>query len=135
MRGIRRLLVLVVLAAVAFAVALVSLDEDARQACAVEAEEDGTYAVELLDTPSTGETAQRLAVTRQGEPVTGARVCLRAQMVGMEAMTVSDEADEVEPGVYETQLRFEMGGAWEATVLVEDGGTERAVAVTFDVTR
>lgn len=134
MRGIRRLVFLVVIAVIGFTVALISLDEDARNACAVEAEVDPDYAVELVEDPSTALTSQRLALTRDGEPVTGATVCLRAQMQGMEAMGVTDQAEEVEPGIYGVDVRFQMGGPWEATVLVsEDGATERAVDVAFDV--
>jgi hypothetical protein len=72
--GVRRLLLVAVVAVVAFAAALFSFDEDARQGCAVETEPDPAYSVELLTTPSIREVVYRLAVTRSGQPVTGARV-------------------------------------------------------------
>lgn len=135
MHGIRRLLALAGLAVVAFAAALFTFDDGAQQGCATETEPDPAYAVELQSVPSTGEVAYRLFVTRNGEPVTGAQVCLSAGMAGMSAMGVSDDAVEVDPGVYEIEVRFQMAGRWDGTVLVSDGGGESvAVPVSFEVT-
>lgn len=134
MHGIRRLLALAGVAVVAFAAALFTFDDGAQEGCAVETEPDPAYAAALQNPPSTGEVAYRLFVTRSGEPVTGAQVCLRADMADMSAMRVSDDAVEVEPGLYEVEVRFEMAGRWDGTVLVSDGGAESvAVPVSFDV--
>ena len=136
MRGIRRLLLLAGLAVVAFAAALFTFEDGAQQGCATESEPDPAYAVELQNAPSTGEVAYRLSVTRNGEPVTGAEVCLSADMGGMSGMGVSDDAVEVDPGVYEVEVRFEMAGPWDGTVLVNEGGEESvAVPLAFDVMR
>ena len=136
MRGIRRLLLLAGLAVVAFAAALFTFDDGAQQGCATETEPDPAYTVELQNAPSTGEVAYRLSVTRSGEPVTGAQVCLSAAMGGMSGMGVSDDAVEVDPGVYEVEVRFEMAGPWDGTVLVNEGGEESvAVPLSFDVMR
>ncbi len=134
MSGVRRLLIVAVVAVVAFAAALFSFDEDARQGCAVETEPDPAYAVELQTTPSRREVVYRFAVTRAGEAVTEAQVCLSADMGGMSAMGVSDEAEEVSPGVYEVAVRFEMAGPWDGIVLINDGSREPvAVPLSFDV--
>lgn len=136
MRGIRRLLLLAGLAVVAFAAALFTFDDGAQQGCATETEPDPAYAVALQNSPSTGEVAYRLSVTRNGEPITGAQVCLSAAMGGMSGMGVSDDAVEVDPGVYEVEVRFEMAGPWDGTVLVSDGGPESvAIPLSFRVTQ
>jgi hypothetical protein len=55
-------------------------------------------------------------------------------MGGMSAMGVSDEAEEVSPGVYEVAVRFEMAGTWDGVILVNDGSREPvAVPLSFDV--
>ncbi|CAN5218782.1 hypothetical protein BH24ACT1_BH24ACT1_12790 [soil metagenome] len=134
MHGIRRLLALAGLAVVAFAAALFTFDDGAQQGCATEIEPDPAYAVEVQNAPSIGEVAYRLSVTRNGEPVTGAQVCLSANMAGMSAMGVSDDAVEVDSGVYEVEVRFQMAGSWDGTVLVSDGGAESvAVPLSFEV--
>jgi hypothetical protein len=52
----------------------------------------------------------------------------------MSAMGVSDEAEEVSPGVYEVAVRFEMAGPWDGIVLINDGSREPvAVPLSFDV--
>lgn len=136
MRGIRRLLLLAGLAVVGFAAALFTFEDGAQQGCATETEPDPAYAVELQNAPSTREVAYRLSVSRNGEPVTRAQVCLSADMGGMSGMGVSDDAVEVDPGVYEVEVRFEMAGPWDGTVLVNEGGGESvAVPLSFDVMR
>lgn len=135
MQGIRRLLVLAAVAVAAFAFALFSFDEGAEAGCALEATTDLAYAVALETAPSTQASTYRLSLTRDGVAVTGAQVCLRAEMTGMSAMGVSDDAVEVEPGVYEVAVRFEMAGPWNGTALVQAGGAESvAVPLAFDVT-
>lgn len=136
MRGIRRLVLLAGLAVVAFAAALDTFQDGAQQGCATETETDPSYAVELENPPSTREVAYLLRVSRNGEPVTGAQVCLSADMGGMSGMGVSDDAVEVEPGVYEVEVRFEMAGPWDGTVLVSEGGEDSvAIPLSFDVMR
>jgi hypothetical protein len=136
MRSIWRLLVLASVAVVAFAAALFSFDQDAAQGCAVETEPDPAYAVELQDIPSTRVIAYRMSVTRDGDPVTGAQVCLSADMAGMSAMGVTDDAVEVDTGIYEVAVRFAMAGPWDGTVLVsEDGAESIAVPLSFNVSR
>lgn len=135
MRGIRRLLLLAALAVAAFAFALGTLEQDVQLSCAGEASRDPAYAVELADTPSTDQLVYHLAVTNGGEPVTGALVCVSAEMTGMSAMGVTDDAVEVDPGLYEVEVPFEMAGPWQATVLVSDGeGEPVAVPMSFSVT-
>lgn len=119
----------------AFAFALFSFGEDAEAGCALDAAADPAYAVELQTPPSTQALTYRLSLTRDGVAVTDAQVCLRAEMTGMSAMGVSDDALEVEPGIYEVAVRFQMAGPWDGTVLVRDGRAGSvAVPLSFDVT-
>lgn len=134
MRGIRRLLLLAGLAVVAFAFALGSLGQEAQLGCALDAPADPAFAAELIGTPSTGQGVYHVSLTRHGEPVRGAHVCLNAEMTGMSAMGISDDAVEIDPGVYEVEMRFEMAGPWDGEVLVNDGeGDPIAVPLSFSV--
>ncbi len=123
MRGVWRLGVVSALAVVAFAVALVNFRAVPARECLADAVADASYEVEFLTPISVGETTHSLRITRDGAPVTGAQVCLRADMGrgGMSGMGVSNVAHETGPGVYDVPLQFKMGGSWDATVLVTKG--------------
>lgn len=132
MRDLRRLVVLGVLAIVAFIAALVTFDDDAEAGCVSDADADPAYTVQLEGEPVTGQGEYRLLVTRDGARVAGARVCLTAAMEGMAAMGVSAETTEVEAGVYQLTLDFPMAGPWEGTVVVSERGRS-AVAVPLSI--
>ena len=124
MRGIWRLGIVSALAVVAFAVALVNVKVVPAKECQMESVLNASYAVELLTTPSVEPTTQTLRVTRDGAPVSGAQVCMRADMGGMGGMSgmgVSDLARERAPGEYDVPVRFEMSGHWQGTVIVSPG--------------
>lgn len=124
MRGIWRLLVVSVAAVVAFGVAVVNFREVPARECQAEAVRDPSYQVEFLTPFSVDPTTHTFRVTRDGQPVTGAEVCMRADMGGMGGMSgmgTSDVARETEPGVYDVPIRFEMGGFWNGTVIVRSG--------------
>ncbi|MBW3646034.1 MAG: FixH family protein [Actinobacteria bacterium] len=134
MRGIRRLLVVTVLALVGFAAALVRFSQAAEEGCIAEPLPNPAYEVELVGPIEFTKTNYELTISREGEPVTGARVCLDAAMGGMSAMSLNDEAEEVAPGRYELYLPFQMPGPWDASVLVDEPGRERvALPLSFDV--
>jgi len=122
-RGVWRLGVVSALAVVAFAFALVNFRTVPGTECLADAVTDPSYAVEFLTPISVDPTTHTLRITRNGEPVTGAQVCMRADMGrgGMSGMGVSNVAHETAPGVYDVPLQFEMGGSWDATVLVTTG--------------
>lgn len=137
MRGIWRLTLVSALAVLAFGVALVNFKQVPARECQVEAVTDASYAVEFLTPFSVDPTTQTIRVTRDGEPVTGAQVCMRADMGGMGRMSgmgVSDVALETGPGVYDVPVRFEMGGMWNGTVIVTNGARKPVrVTVPIDV--
>lgn len=135
MRGISRLVVVAALAAIAFAVALVNFREPPFHECQAEATTDPTYAARLEEPPDVNLTVYHLLVTRRDQPVRGAKVCMRADMGGlggMSGMGTSNEAREVGPGRYRVEIRFEMSGFWQSTVIV-DTGQGKPVAIPFDV--
>ncbi len=121
-------------AVVAFGAALVSFGQDARAGCASEVGKDPSYAV-VLDRPATpAQTDYDLIVTSDGQPVTGAKVCISVAMRGMSAMAVNDDATEAEPGHYQVSIRLPMAGYWEASVIVrQDGRSPVAIPLSFPV--
>jgi len=137
MRGIWRLLVVSALAVLSFVVALVNFRQVPARECQMDAVSDASYAVEFLTPFSVAPTAHTLRITRDGAPVTGAKVCVRADMSGVgriSGMGISDVAQETAPGVYDVPVRFEMGGFWNGTVIIADGPrTPVVVTVPIEV--
>ncbi len=124
MHGIWRLTLVTVLAVIAFVVALVNFRQVPARECQMEAVRDPSYQIEFLTPFSVDPTTHTFRVTRDGQPVTGAQVCMRADMGGMGGMSgmgISDVARETEPGQYDVPVRFEMGGYWNGTVIVAAG--------------
>lgn len=117
-----RLGLIVTLAVAAFAVAVGRFNTAAAKSCAQRVPVDRSYQVRWDQEPRTDNSAYQITVTRSGDPVSGARVCLNAYMLGMSAMAVTDVGREVAPGTYELRLTFEMGDAWAGQVLVSEPG-------------
>lgn len=134
MRRIWRLGVLAAVAVVAFAFAIERFDDAAEDGCAQRAREDASYEARLIDEPRIEVLTYRVAITREGEDVEGADVCLSAYMQGMSAMATTDAGEEVSPGIYELSLTFEMGGRWSGRVLVaERGRPVAAIPLTLEI--
>ena len=135
MRGIWRLTLVSVLAVIAFTVALVNFRQIPARECQMEAVRDPSYQVEFLTPLSVDPTTHTVRVTRDGQPVTGAQVCMRADMGGMGGMSgmgISDVGRETEPGQYDVPVRFEMGGFWNGTVIVATG-TRKPVRIPIPI--
>lgn len=132
----RRLAAVVVLALVGFAAAFVAFGDAARGGCAVQAPPDDAYAAEFEDPVLVGEETHVLRVTRHGEPVSGAWVCVNVEMAGMSGMGASTKGRELAAGRYQVSLSMPMEGTWTGTALVadEEGDAEMvAVPLTFEV--
>ncbi len=132
----KRLAVVVLIALVGFAGAFVVFRGEAEQGCLSEAPRDASYAVEFEEAVRMDEKTHVLLVSRDGNPVTGARVCLNLDMsgMGMSGMGLRDEAEEVSAGRYEVLVNFAMGGPWSGTVLIEEqDGRQVTVPIAFDV--
>jgi len=100
---------------------------------AVGAVDDAAYVVTVERAP-TRQAPFTVRVTRAGQPVSGAGVCLTSVMVGMESMGAGDSARGVGPGRYELAPRFAMRGQWRGTVFVtEPGRAPVAKPLVFNV--
>lgn len=122
--GIWRLGLVSLLAVIAFAVALIGFRDVPASECQMDAAEDRSLRVELLTPPIVDAVGHTIRVDREGAPVTGAQVCMRADLRGMSALGVSDQAVEDRPGEYVVPVRFERRGTWDATVIVGTGTGE-----------
>lgn len=79
-------------------------------------------------------TTFHLAVRQGDEPVTGAEVCVKADMPDMQHRGVFTVAREVAPGTYDAALQFSMTGAWEGSVIVaEPGKAAVSLPLTLEV--
>ena len=126
------MLLLAAVASAAFAVAIVALGDDARLGCALNAPVDPAYQAELVGPIDLERTSYQVAITRDGKPIEGAKVCATLAMTGMEAMGVSDAGAEIAPGTYEVEISFQMSGRWEGNILIAASG-ERPVEVPLKI--
>lgn len=104
--------------------------ETAEPTCRDPAQDDPAYQVEVTsepDPPRAEGTTFWLTVTRDGEPVTDALVCLVADMSDMAHEGVVAPATETAPGTYELSTGFVMRGGWDGQVRVvaQDGSAVR----------
>jgi hypothetical protein len=63
-----------------------------------------------------------LTVRHNGKAVTGAKVCVAADMPGMLHAGISTVATEASAGRYDTDIKFGMEGSWAGTVTVAEPG-------------
>ncbi|MDQ6727196.1 MAG: FixH family protein [Actinomycetota bacterium] len=105
-------------------------------ACGV-GQPDPSYGVAVDSSPNPPKpdgTTFHLAVSHDGTAVTGAKVCLTADMTDMQHAGVSDVSKEAAAGVYDATINFGMGGAWSAAVTIaEPGKPVVTVPVKFQV--
>ncbi len=92
---------------------------------------DASYSVTTNSDPSPprpeGATFH-LTVLHNGAPVTGAKVCVTANMPTMLHAGISQTAKEVSGGRYDVDLKFSMDGSWAGTVTIAPQG-QPAVSV------
>ena len=137
MRGIGRLLFVSGVALASFVVALVNFRQPPASECQMESVRDPSYEVQIEEAPEVNLTVYHLLVTRDGEPVTDAQVCMRVDMGGrgnMSGMGASNVAREVSPGRYEISIRLVMAGYWRGAVIVDEGeGKPVGIPLELDV--
>lgn len=104
-----------------------------------EGKPDTSYTVSVTsdpDPPRPDGTTFHLAVRHNGQPVTGAKVCLGADMPDMQHPGVNRVATEKGGGVYDADLKFSMVGSWVASVtILEPGKDPAALTMVFQVTQ
>lgn len=98
---------------------------------------DPSYGVVMSfdpDPPTAEGTTFNLTVRQNGQPVTGATVCLEAEMPDMQHPGVSTVARASGAGDYEAQLELPMVGGWAASVTIaEPGKPPVSVSTDFEV--
>ncbi|MEO5678308.1 MAG: FixH family protein, partial [Acidimicrobiales bacterium] len=86
------------------------------------------------DPPKAEGTLFHLTVRHDGAVVTGAKVCVTADMAEMHHEGIIGKAKEATGGTYDTSLKFGMRGPYAATVVItEKGKPPLAVPLTFQV--
>jgi hypothetical protein len=96
----------------------------AAGACGV-GQPDDSYSVAFTsdpDPPRPEGTTFRLTVRQGSRVVTGAKVCVMADMPTMEHPGLNTAAKELAGGRYETVVKFGMGGSWRASVTIAEPG-------------
>jgi copper transport protein len=98
---------------------------------------DPSYDVTIESDPSppvAEGTTFFFTVRQDGEPVTGAKVCVDADMPGMQHPGVFTVASDAEPGRYDAKLELSMTGGWEGSVTIaEPGKPAVSVPLAFEV--
>lgn len=119
----RRLAAVVALSLAGFVAALVTFEDAAQQACEADATPDRSYAAAFEPPVRAGADTHVVVVTRAGEPVTGARVCVA--LSSGDATRIA-QGRETGAGRYRVALRFDAPGTWEGRVLVSDAAAPTA---------
>lgn len=85
------------------------------------------------DPPVPQGTTVEVLVARGGAAVTGATVCLRADMSEMSHAGVRRRAEELGGGRYAMDVDFSMRGTWDGSVLVIESGQGASAPFSFRV--
>ncbi len=96
---------------------------------------DDSYSVTVAsdpDPPRPEGTTFRLTLRQGGRVVTGAKVCIAADMPSMEHPGLNLVAKEAPGGRYEMAIKFGMGGSWKASVTIAEPG-KPVVSVTVPI--
>lgn len=127
-RGIWRVTVLVVVAAVLSTLAIISLQNRTAvniSACGRAGPSDPTYQVAVRTKPNpprASGTDILITLRRGGRLVSGASVCLSVDMVTMPMGLPKAVAKPVSKGVYDDLVVFGMPGTYAGTLLVKVAG-------------
>jgi hypothetical protein len=96
---------------------------------------DDSYSVAVTsdpDPPRPEGTTLRFAVRQGSRAVTGAKVCITADMPSMQHPGLTVLAKEGSGGRYETLVKFGMGGSWRAAMTINEPG-KPIVTVTVPI--
>jgi hypothetical protein len=104
-------------------------------ACGVPTPADATYTADVAsdpDPPLASGAAFTFTIRHGGQAVTGAKVCLTADMPAMQHPGISYGLTESSAGRYGARLQFSMSGAWRASLTVAEPG-KPVVSVTVNI--
>jgi hypothetical protein len=86
------------------------------------------------DPPAPQDTSIEVLVQQDGAPVSGAVVCVSADMPEMNHAGVGGQADDLGEGRYGVEVDFGMRGQWSGGILViEPGQPAASMPVSFNV--
>ncbi len=94
-------------------------------ACGVPTPADATYSAEVAsdpDPPLASGASFTFTVRHGGKAVTGAKVCLTADMPAMHHPGISYVLTDSSGGRYGTRIQFSMSGGWRASLTVAEPG-------------
>jgi len=130
---LKRLAAVVLVALAGFVFAVAAFSSPQREGCPLDGAKDGAYSGKFEGPVSINQTEHVLRVTQDGRPVTGAKVCINTEMVGMSGMGYTSRGRELAPGRYQVGFRFGMAGDYRANVVTQDSGGEVSIPLTFKV--
>lgn len=119
--------------AVALAACGSSDDEKAAKVCPNDAATDSAYSGSFVGPVRMDDDKHVIQVTRNGRPVSRARVCIDTKMVGMTSMRYTVKGKEVAPGRYQVGFKFEDEGTYKGNVVTQRGGKQVSIPVTVKV--
>jgi len=93
----------------------------------------GSYSGRFEGQVSMDQSEHVLRVTRDGRPVSGAKVCVNTAMVGMRSMHYTASGKELGPGRYRVPIRFGMAGTYRGSLVTGKGGGGASVPLTVKV--
>ncbi|HET9051195.1 MAG TPA: FixH family protein [Candidatus Dormibacteraeota bacterium] len=132
--AMKRLAVVTAAATAGFAAALIHFGTaDTAESCVVDVPTDRSYTASFEGSVTMDQTNHTLLVTKGGQPVSDARICLNTYMVGMSGMAMTASASQQAAGRYNVPFQFSMGGPWQATVIVDGKSGQVGVPIQFDV--
>lgn len=131
----KRLAAVVAIALAGFGAAIVVFSSPQRRGCPLRATADSSYTGGFDGPVSVQESTHVLKVSRNGRPLTGAKVCINTEMVGMSGMGYSAEASERAPGRYEVGFRFGMAGDYRTNLIARTGSGEISIPLLVKVGR
>lgn len=129
----QRLAAVVVIALVGFVAAIVVFNTEGKRGCPLAADEDSSYSGGFVGRVSMNETNHEVQVTHNGRPVSGARVCVNTEMVGMSGMGYSAKGQQFAPGRYRVGFQFGMDGEYRGNLVTKDAGREVSIPLLIDV--
>jgi YtkA-like len=129
----KRLAAVLVIALAGFAGAIVIFNDPAKKGCPLAADEDSSYSGRFVGPVSMDETRHVVQVTKNGTPVSGAKVCVNTEMVGMSGMGYSAKGRELGPGRYQVGFQFGMAGKYRGNLVTNEGGHEVSIPLLIKV--
>ncbi|MBA3746078.1 MAG: FixH family protein [Solirubrobacterales bacterium] len=129
----KRLGAVVVVSLAGFVAAVIVFSSPERRGCPLKADTDRSYTGRFEGAVSVQQTTHVLQVSRNGRPLTGAKLCVNTEMIGMSGMGYSATASERSPGRYQVGFRFGMAGDYRTNLIAKNGFDEVSIPLVVKV--